>query len=374
MDDGTVILPVKTLRQFMVDCFNAVGVPHQDANICADVLIASDMRGIESHGVQRLKMYIDRIRAGVQQPVTRMEVVRESPTTAVVDGHHGMGHVIGKRSMQMAIDKARQYGMGSVAVRNSTHFGIDGYYAMMAADQGMAGMCFTNARPSIAPTFGVQPLLGTNPIAFAVPTEDQPFVFDAATSIQQRGKFEVLARKGQSAPDGWVIDNQGNFAHDAKAVTEGLNKDLYALLPIGGMGEQYGGHKGYGLATMVEIFSASFQTGAFLQDLLGYDKEGKRRPYMVGHFFMAINIESFVPLKEFKHTTSEILRELRESTKAPGQARIYTAGEKEYEHTLRSLHEGIPVIPDLQNDIRALVRDLGLTQYDFPFLHPEQAK
>ncbi|MDD5368061.1 MAG: Ldh family oxidoreductase, partial [Anaerolineaceae bacterium] len=314
-------------------------------------------------------MYIDRIKAGVQQPVTQYDIVRESPTTAVVDGHHGMGQVIGVRSMQLAIDKARQYGMGSVAVRNSTHFGIDGYYAMMAANQGFAGMCFTNARPSISPTFGVQPMLGTNPIAFACPTDDQPFVFDAATSIAQRGKFEVLGRERLSAPEGWVVDANGHSVTDAKEVTIGLDKDLYALLPLGGWEEKFGGHKGYGLATMVEIFSASFQTGAFLHDLLGRDAQGKRRPYMIGHFFMAINIESFVPLEEFKKTTSEILRELRNSTKAPNRPRIYTAGEKEYENEHRILAQGVPVVPDLQNDIRTLVKDLGLTQYSFSFLN-----
>jgi LDH2 family malate/lactate/ureidoglycolate dehydrogenase len=259
--------------------------------------------------------------------------------------------------------------MGSVAVRNSTHFGIDGYYALMAADQGLAGLCFTNARPSIAPTFGVQPMLGTNPIAFACPTEDQPFVFDAATSIAQRGKFEVLGRENRSAPEGWAVDANGNYVTDAKDVTIGLDKDQYALLPLGGWEEKLGGHKGYGLATMVEIFSASFQTGAFLHDLLGRDPQGKRRPYMVGHFLMAMNIENFVPLEEFKKTTSEILQELRDSKKAPNRNRIYTAGEKEYENEQRIRAEGVPVIPDLQNDIRALVKDLGLTQYDFSFLN-----
>ena len=200
------------LERFMHDVFVKLGVPEEDAKISAEILVTSDLRGIESHGIQRMKMYYNRIRQGVQFPVTKMEIVRELPTTAVIDGRHGMGQVIGYRSMEMAINKARQYGMGAVAVRNSAHFGIAGYYPMMAAKAGMIGMAFTNARPSIAPTFGVKPMLGTNPIAFGCPTDEEfPFLYDAATSITQRGKLEVLARKDKMAPQGWVIDEAGNF-------------------------------------------------------------------------------------------------------------------------------------------------------------------
>ena len=167
-----------------------MGVPEEDARITAEILIASDLRGIETHGVGRMKMYYDRIHQGVQIPSHPIRGSREMHTTAVVDGHHGMGQVIGYRSMQMAIEKARIYGMGSVAVRNSTHFGIAGYYPCMAVKANMIGMAFTNARPSIAPTFGVRPMLGTNPIAFGAPSdEDFPFLFDAATSITQRGQI-----------------------------------------------------------------------------------------------------------------------------------------------------------------------------------------
>lgn len=369
MEQATYYIAADELRSFMIDVFRGAGVPDEDARICADVLITSDLRGIESHGVQRLKMYFDRIRSGIQKAVTEYEIVREGPTTALVDGHHGMGHVIGYRSMQMAIEKAKKYGMGSVAVRNSTHFGIDGYYPLMAIKAGMAGMSFTNARPTISPTFGVTPLLGTNPIAFGVPSdEDVPFLFDAATSIIQRGKVEVHAREGKQLEEGWVIDEYGNPAIDPPKILAGLEKDQFSLLPLGGAEEEFGGHKGYGLATMVEIFSAAFQSGAFLHDLLGIDKEGKKRPFMVGHFFMAIDISQFVPLEEFKNTTGSILRELRDSKKQPGQDRIYTAGEKEYYNTKRIQEEGIPIIPNLQKDFIYLVKELGLTKYKFPFL------
>lgn len=352
----------------MIDTFTGIGVPVGDAKICADVLIASDLRGIESHGIGRLKMYYDRIKTGIQQPVTNFEVVRESPTTALVDGHHGMGHVIAHRAMTIAIEKAKKYGMGSVSVRNSTHFGIAGYYPIMAAREGLMGLTVTNARPSIAPTFGVQPMLGTNPIAFACPTDEgSPFVFDAATSITQRGKIEVLDREEKSTPAGWVIDQQGDFATDSKAILKGLNMDANALLPLGGAGEEFAGFKGYGLATIVEILSASLQNGAFLHDLLGFDEQGNRRPFMLGHFFMAIDVSTFVEMDEFKHTTGEILRQLRNSTRQPGKDRIYTAGEKEFENTKRITSEGVPVIPNLQRDIKIIQQELGLTQYNFPF-------
>ncbi|HVN54021.1 MAG TPA: Ldh family oxidoreductase [Anaerolineaceae bacterium] len=366
--EDAVLLPAEQLHQFMTDVFCFAGVPAGDAKIVADVLIASDLRGIESHGVQRLRMYYDRIKAGILQPVTRPETVKESPTTAVIDGHDGMGHVIGVHSMNLAVQKARDFGMGAVAVRNSSHFGIAGYYALMAVRAGMIGLVVTNTRPSIAPTFGVQPLLGTNPIAFGAPTdEDCPYLFDAATSIIQRGKVEVLARAKKPASPGWVINQVGQPATDADEILKGLNKDTHSLLPIGGYGEQFGGHKGYGLSTVVEILSASLQMGLFLHNLMGIDENGKARPHRIGHFFMAVNIENFLPLAEFRKTTGEILRELRSSRKAPGEKRIYTANEKEYENEFRVRREGVPIIADLQKDLIYLRNEAGLFQYQFPF-------
>ena len=356
------------LQNFMIDVLAGVGVPRSEAETASEILITSDLRGIESHGVGRLKMYYDRIRAGTVKPTSEFEIVREGPTTALVDGHYGLGHVIAKRSMQMAIDKASQYGMGSVAVRNSTHFGIDGYYPLMAVKAGMIGMSFTNARPSIAPTNGVKPMLGTNPIAFGAPTDEEcPFLFDGATSITQRGKIEVAERAEKPVPEGWVIDQQGQPATDPTKILEGFGRGENALLPLGGASELGGGHKGYCLATMVEIMSASLQTGAFLYGLSGFDAQGNKIPLTVGHFFMAINIESFVPLDEFKATTGAIIRDLRSSTKAPGQTRIYTAGEKEYEHEKKVRKEGVAINPNLQKEMKIMQEGLKLDQYQFPF-------
>jgi L-2-hydroxycarboxylate dehydrogenase (NAD+) len=361
-------LPVETIQNFIVDVFLKCGVPEEDARLASDVLITSDLRGIESHGVGRLKYYYDRIKTGQHQVKTNLEVIRESPTTAVVDGHHGTGMIIGVRSMQMAIEKARQYGMGSVAVRNSTHFGIDGYYPLMAVKAGMIGMSFTNARPAVAPTFGVKPMLGTNPIAFGCPTDEPfPFVYDAATPIIQRGKVEVSARAGKEMLPGWVVDQENQPMTDPLAILAGFDKSSAAFLPLGGSGETYGGHKGYGLGVMVEIFSSALQSGSFLYGLTGFDKNGNRQPYAVGHFFMAINIEAFTTLDEFQKNVGDVLRELRASTKAPGQPRIYTAGEKEYEAEQRVRRDGIEVNSGLQKELKFLQEELGLTQYDLGF-------
>ena len=357
-------IPVETLRQFMREVFSAMGAPAADAAICADVLIAADLRGIDSHGVGRLKYYYDRIKAGVQSTTTRWEIVRQTETTALIDGHHGMGHVIAYHSMQLAIDMARRYGLGAVAVRNSTHYGIAGYYPLMAAQQGLMGLTVTNARPAIAPTFGSEPMLGTNPIAFAAPSDlPYPFCFDAATSITQRGKIEVLDRAGQSAPEGWAVYADGRPATEPAALLKAFDTAQAALRPLGGAGELLGGHKGFGLAPLVEILSASLQAGAFQKDLLGVAPDGSRRPYMLGHFFLAIDIEHFIPLETSRRITGQIMRNLQASRKAAGAERIYVAGEKEYEMEQERRRTGIPLNASLRAELRIVCAGLGLAGY-----------
>ena len=367
MPEAETLVPVETLQNFMRDVFIALGVPPADAAVCSDVLIASDLRGIESHGIGRLKMYYDRIRAGIQSPTTEFEIINDRGATAVVDGHHGMGHVIGVRSMQMAIDKARQYGLGSVAVRNSTHYGIAGYYPLMAIRENMAGLTTTNARPSTAPTFGVEPLLGTNPLTFGCPTDEPfPFLIDCATSITQRGKIEVLDRDGEPTPEGWAIDSQGRPHTDTAQLLKDLVTGSAALLPVGGAGELLGGHKGYGYAAMCEILSAALQGGSHTRALLGSDG-GKPAPYRLGHFFLAIDIAHFIEVDSFRKTTGDICRTLRNSKKAPGQTRIWSAGEKEYEIEQARRREGIPVNLALQKNIKTMQAELALSRYVFPF-------
>lgn len=369
MGSKTNIVDWKTITDFVVEAFKGYGIPEEDAKICADVLLESDKRGIESHGVNRFKpIYLDRIKAGIQNPVTNFEVVKETKTTAVVDGHDGMGQVIGVKSMNMAIEKAKEYGMGMVVARNSTHYGIAGYYATMASQAGCIGITGTNARPSIAPTFGVENMLGTNPLTFGMPTDEEfPFVLDCATSITQRGKIEYYSRIGKPTPSGMVIGRDGQPQTDSDQILADLNTGKAALAPLGGIGEELAGYKGYGYATVVEILSAALQQGNFLRALTGIGEEGEKVPFHLGHFFIAIDTEAFMGLDSFKKTCGDILRDLRGSVKAPGEDRIYTAGEKEYLIWLERKNSGVPINEAVQKELIKIRDELGLTQYRFPF-------
>ncbi len=357
------------LSEFIEEAFVAYGVPRDDAKICRDVLLASDKKGINSHGVNRFKpIYLDRIKAGIQNPITNFEIIRETYTTAVVDGHDGMGQVIGVKAMNMAIEKAKQYGMGMVAVRNSCHYGIAGYYTDMAADAGCIGMTGTNARPSIAPTFGVENMLGTNPLTIGFPTDEEfNFCLDCATSITQRGKIEYFARTDQDTPAGMVIGRDGTALTDSKQILLDLVHGEAALAPLGGIGEELAGYKGYGYATVVEVLSAALQQGNFLRMLTGLSDTGEKQAYHLGHFFIAIDTEAFMGLESFKKTAGDILRDLRGSTKAPGYDRIFTAGEKEYDAWLYRKDKGVPINTEVQHEFVKVRDELGLNQFKFPF-------
>jgi L-2-hydroxycarboxylate dehydrogenase (NAD+) len=361
MTDADIYVPLNRLTGFIIRALLKMGVPEADAKIVAEVLIASDLYGVQSHGIAHLRMYYKRIQAGLIRPVTNWTIAHETPTTAVIDGGNGMGMVVAYNAMKIAIEKARQHGLGAVAVRNSSHYGIAGYYSRMAVRAGMAGMSFTNAHPSIAPTFGVEPMLGTNPIAFSAPTdEDFTFTFDAATSIAPRGKIEIAERAGKSIPVGWVIRQDGSLATDSGHLIEEMDKGEAALLPLGGSGELMGGHKGYGLATMVEILSAAFQDGAYLSELNDIDKDGKLHPSRIGHFFLAINIEHFVPVERFRKTVGGIVRELREYGRALGDHKIYTAGEKAHENAVLARRAGVKIPPGVQKMLQTLCSELDM--------------
>lgn len=370
MSGETFRMHVQDLERFVTDVFRGMGVPGDDARVCADVLITADKRGIDSHGVGRLKpIYYDRVmKDRVQEPVTRMEVLRNQAATAVVDGHHGMGMVIARRCMEMAIEKARTYGVGIVVARNSTHYGIAGYYPLMACEAGMIGMTSTNARPSIAPTFGVDNMLGTNPLVYGFPTdEDFPFTNDYATSVTQRGKIEQYEREGKALPAGWVINHEGRSVTDSSEALRGLIAGTVALTPVGGIGEETAGYKGYGFATVAELLSSALQQGAYLQMLSGFDAQGHKVPHRLGHFFMAVDVGAFTDLEAFKKTTGNILRALRASRKAPGAERIYTCGEKEHLAWLERREKGIPLDAVVQKQLVQMRDELGLDQYRFAF-------
>ena len=281
----------------------------------------------------------------------------------MVDGHNGMGHVIAFNSMKLAIEKARKYGMGMVAVRNSTHYGFAGYYPLMAVRENMIGITGTNARPAIAPTFGVENMLGTNPLTFGIPSDEEfPFLLDCATSIIQRGKVELYARENKEMPAGWVIDENGESKTNSREVLHDLIAGHASLAPLGGIGEETGGYKGYGYAAVVEILSSALQQGSFLQMLTGF-KDGKPVPYPLGHFFIVIDINSFTDIDSFKKTTGDILRELRASKKMPGHDRIFTAGEKEFETWKARKDKGITFSDQLLEEFRGLCKRYGLMEH-----------
>lgn len=363
------IVDWKTITNFVVDSFVGYGIPREDAEICADVLLESDKRGIESHGVNRFKpIYLDRIKDGIQNPVTNFEVVKETETTAVVDGHDGMGQVIGYKSMRMAIDKAKKYGMGMVVVRNSCHYGIAGYYPWMSCKEGCIGITGTNARPSVAPTFGVEGMFGTNPLTIGIPTdEDFDFLIDCATSITQNGKIEYYARIGEDVHPGTIIDIDGNpVSGDAGVALKKIRNGTAALTTLGGIGEALGGYKGYGYAMVVELLSAVLQDGNYGKALNGKGPNGEKVPYHLGHFFIAIDTNHFLGEELCRKKAGEIIRSVRNSKKAPGAERIYSAGEKE--HLVRlARKDGVPINESVQKEIVAVRDELGLTQYKFPW-------
>ena len=362
-------VPWKLMNDFMIYVFKAYGVPEEDAKICADVLLESDRRGIESHGCNRFKpIYIDRIVKGTLLPKTELEIVKETPTTIVMDAHDGMGMVAAHAMMEKLILKAKECGMAGGAIRNSTHYGIAGYWTDMAAKQGLIAVTGTNARPSIAPTFGVENMLGTNPLTFSLPTDEEfPFCLDCATSIVQRGKIEFYARSGKDTPEGMVVTHDGKPITDSKAILKMLNEGSAALAPLGGgPGDEMCGYKGYGYATVVEILSSALAGGEFMKALSGISPEGKAQMYHLGHFFFVVDPQAFMGLDVFKKTAGEICRQLRASAKAPGYERIYTAGEKEYLVSLERKDKGVPVNEAVQKELIAL-RDEHHLPYTFPF-------
>lgn len=363
------VLDWKTATDFVTDVFMGYGVPEADARICTDVLLESDKRGIESHGMNRLKpIYLDRIKKGIQFPVTNIEIIKETPTTAVIDGHNGMGQVIGYKAMTLAIEKAKKMGMGMVAVRNSCHYGIAGYYPTMACKAGCIGMTGTNARPSVAPTFGVEGMFGTNPLTIGIPTDEEfDFLIDCASSITQNGKLEYYERIGEDVKPGTVIGLDGKPVEgDAGEALRKIRNGEAALTPLGGIGEALGGYKGYGYALAVELLTSVLQDGAYGKDITEKDEDGNKKPYHLGHFFIAIDTDHFLGEELCRKKAGDIIRSIRASKKAPGEERIYIAGEKEY-LTKLARKDGVPVNESVQKELSVIRDDLGLTKYKFPW-------
>jgi len=351
------------------DSFIKMGVPENDAKICADVLFEADKRGIDSHGIERLYMYYIRIKRHQQNPITKIDIIRDKGAIARLNANNGMGQVAGHIAMDLAIKKAKQFGIGMVVVENSNHYGIAGYYALMASRQNLIGITGTNARPSIAPTWGTEPIIGTNPLTIAIPNDMEfDWYADHALSIAQRGKIELYARQNKKVPKGLVIDINGDNPTDANQILKDLLNGTAALTPLGGSGEDLGGYKGYNYALLVEILSAGLNSANYLKNCIGIEiKNGKKIdvPYNLGHFFIAIDIESFVEIDYFKHKIGDMLRMCQNSRKQPNAEKIYVAGEKEYLIEQERIKNGIPIPKTTQYQLLQIIHELNLDQKSY---------
>jgi LDH2 family malate/lactate/ureidoglycolate dehydrogenase len=362
MADESVLVREEPLRDFCTQVFQKMGVPEEDAHITTDVLVAADLRGISSHGVARLRRYVNGLRDGMMIAQPDVKIVTETPVTATIDAGGGLGQPVSYRAMDSAIRKALDYGAGFVTVRNSNHYGIAGYYAMMALEHNCIGMSMTNAAVLVVPTFGRDAMLGTNPIAVAAPAgEERPFVMDMATSTVPRGKLEVYNRLEKPIPLGWATDETGEPTTEPERVLDNLKQRAGGgLLPLGGAGELLGGHKGYGLSLWVDIFSAILSGASYANLVYPKDEQGKPLPSDVGHFFGAWRVDAFRPLEEFQAAMDDLQQRLKGSPKAEGRERIYIHGEKEYEEFDEHTAEGIPLNPKVAADLQAIGQDLGV--------------
>ncbi|GAC1406649.1 MAG: Ldh family oxidoreductase [Candidatus Velthaea sp.] len=346
------------LKTFVQSILSKVEVAPQDAAIVADVLVSADLRGIESHGVARLESYyVNRLRNGQMQAHPAVETVRETDTSIAIDAGNGLGHPTAKRAMEKIIEKAKTHGAAFGAVRNSNHYGIAGYYAMMGLEHDLIGMASTNSVRFGAPTYGREIMLGTNPLAFAIPTGNEPaFVLDFATTTVPRGKLEVYNRKGKALNPGWAIDENGVQTLDPQVALKG------ALLPLGGLGIDNGGHKGYGLGLLVDIFCGVLSGGKFGNDT-PRPTDGPQ-PGAISHWFAAFRVDGFRDVAEFKRDMDKELRDFKDSAKTPGQDRIYVAGEIEHEKTLANRKNGVPVHVKVWDGLEKLAGELGVP-FDF---------
>ena len=337
------------LTRFVSRSFEKLGMMAGDAEIAAKVLVASDLRGVDTHGVIRFSpqaWYVKWLTEGSMTARPNIRVISESPSTALIDGDRGMGMVIGHRAMEIAIRKAKESGIGMVGVRNSRHYGMSAYYAMLAPPHDMIGIAMTNASRQVVPTFGREARFGTNPMCFAVPADKElPFVLDMATTTAAAGKLELAARQGKSIPPGWALNEQAQTTLDPR-----MAQKARRLLPLGGSREG-GSHKGYGLAILVEILCGVL-TGTMTA--LSTDQDPR------GHFFGAIRIDTFRPVDEFKRDMDRLIRQLKSTPPIEGQDRVYVAGEIEFETAEERAERGIPLLPSVLKGLREVGEQVGV--------------
>jgi LDH2 family malate/lactate/ureidoglycolate dehydrogenase len=351
--------PVEHLIEFSQRTFQHFGVPEADARLAAEVLARSDLRGIESHGVARLHTYFDMLQLGRINPHPTISIVRESPSTATVDGDNGLGLVVGPQANRIAMDKADAVGSGWVSVRNTNHYGIAGYYVLEALKRDLIGWAMTNSTKLVAPLWGGERMLGTNPIAIAFPgKKEPPIVIDLATSACAFGKVEMARRKQQSVPEGWIIDSQGLVSENPQDMIDGG-----ALLPLGSFREM-GGHKGYCLATMVDILCcvlSGANWGPFappfaLRQEIPTRSVGKG----IGHFFGAMKIEAFIDPDEFKSQIDEWIAVFRATKPQPGSPGVLIPGDPERDAEAIRTTQGIPLVLPVVEELRDISKQTGI--------------
>lgn len=346
MADETLVAPER-LRRLCFEAARALEVADEDAAILADNLVEADLRGVHTHGSSLMLGYSRRLRSGGTKPHGNLTVLSEGPAVATVDGNAGIGQVVAHRAMQLAIAKARESGIGAVSVRNSNHFGAAASYAMLALPDSI-GFATTNAGVRVPPVGGTSAVVGNNPLSYAIPAgSEKPIVLDMAQSVVAAGKLGMALRKGETIPEGWALDTEGNPTRDPQAGLAGL------LLPIGGP-------KGFGLALAMDALSGALSGGN-----VGLDLSGPRpddRPFGVCHYFMAIDIARFVPLDAFKARIDRLIRDTKAARKAPGVAEIFLPGEIEFNLKERRRREGIPLLTSLARDLEGLATELGLSE------------
>lgn len=351
--------PADQLKDFTTRVFQHYNVPQSEAELAAEILIVSDLRGIDSHGVARLTSYVGLLKDGRINPRPKIRIVRETPSTATVDGDNGLGLVVGPRANEIAMEKAEKVGTGWVAVRHSHHYGIAGYYVLEALKRNQIGWAMTNTSRIVAPLFGADRMLGTNPIAIAFPgLEEPPVVIDMATSAAAYGKIEMAMRKNRPIPEGWAIGPDGRGTTNPHEVANGG-----ALLPLGSTRE-LGGHKGYCLSAMVDLLSGPLSganwgpfTPAFT---VSHGDPAREVGIGLGHFFGAMQIEAFLDITVFKRQIDDWIRTMRSSRPAPDTEGPFIPGEPEHRAEQQNRREGIPLIPAVINELKTIAQDTGI--------------
>lgn len=355
-----MVFSAEALKKFTKEIFQKIGCPEEEASQAAEVLVSADLRGVDSHGVARLSGYIRLHEKQRLNAAPEIQTVHETPSTAVVDGDLGLGLVVGPHAMKLAIKKAKEVGSGWVSVKNSNHYGIAGYHAMMALEEDCIGISLTNASPLVSPTFSKERLLGTNPISIAIPTQNQPpFVLDMATTTAANGKLEVLQRKGQDAPYGWLQDKEGQVTKDAKGLVKGGS-----MRPLGG-DREHGSHKGYALGAVVDILSAVLSGanyGPWVPPFVAFiDPAPNPVGEGLGHFFGAMRIDAFRDGDEFKNHMDNWIERFRQSETVDGTKEVLIPGDPERETAEERLKNGIDLLEPVVKDLQELGQKLGVT-------------